>query len=87
MLMSTVEIIEKIEQSLSKIRPFLNKDGGDVRIVELKENGELSLEFLGNCSTCSMSTMTFKNGIKESIVNDVPEVKNIIVINLTEELI
>ena len=85
--MNTEEIIKKAEASLEKIRPFLKKDGGDVKILNLDENGSLTLEFLGNCSTCSMSNMTFKNGIEDSVKKDVPEILKVIAINLSEELI
>ena len=80
-------IIQKVEQALNKIRPFLQKDGGDVQVNAVDQNGVLELEFVGNCSTCSMSKMTFKNGIAETIKQDVPEITAINVINLTEELI
>lgn len=81
------DIKNKVEASLNKLRPFLQKDGGDVKVIELSDDGVLTLEFVGNCSTCSMSKMTFKNGIEENIKNDVPEVRKINVTNLTEELI
>lgn len=85
--MKKEELITKVEKSLDKIRPFLVKDGGNVKIIDLSDTGELSLEFIGNCSTCSMSGSTFKNGIKENVINDVPQIKKITVVNLSEELI
>ena len=85
--MNTEEIIKKAEASLEKIRPFLKKDGGDVKIVNLAADGSLTLEFLGNCSTCSMSNMTFKNGIEDNIKKDVPEISKVIAVNLAEEFI
>lgn len=85
--MDTQEIITKAEASLEKIRPFLRKDGGDVKIVSMDQDGSLTLEFLGNCSTCSMSNMTFKNGIEDNIRKDVPEILKVIALNLSEELI
>ncbi len=85
--MNEQEILIKVEMSLDKIRPFLKKDGGDVKVLNLNLDGSLSLEFLGNCSTCSMSNMTFKNGIEDNIKKDVPEISKVIAINLTEELI
>ena len=84
--MNKQDILQKIEASLDNIRPFLIKDGGDVEVVDFAENGKLFLKFLGNCSTCAMSTMTFKNGIEESIKSDVSEVKTVEVVNLAEEL-
>lgn len=85
--MEKEDLHQEVEKSLDTIRPFLRKDGGDVKVCNLSNEGELTLEFLGNCSTCSMSTMTFKNGIEECIRRDVPQIKSIKVNNLSEELI
>jgi len=81
--MNKQEILSKVKVGLGKVRPFLQSDGGDVKIVELSEDGVLKLEFVGNCSSCSMSNMTFKSGIEENILREAPEIKSIIVINLT----
>lgn len=77
------EITERVEASLDSIRPYLEADGGNVRILELTKDHVLKLEFLGNCGTCPMSTMTFKAGVEEAIKRSVPEIKSIQVINLT----
>ena len=82
--MNKQEILKRVETSLNNIRPFLQKDGGDVEVIDITNDGELRLKFLGSCSTCSMSNMTFKNGIEENIKHDVPEVKKVEVINLIE---
>ena len=79
------ELLNRIEESLDKIRPFLRKDGGDVAVIKVTELMELQLEFQGNCSTCDMSNMTFKNGIEENIKRDVPEIKKVTAINLAEK--
>tara|TARA_B100000475_G_scaffold174486_1_gene137878 strand:+ start:391 stop:642 length:252 start_codon:yes stop_codon:yes gene_type:complete len=81
--MNKQEILSKVKVGLGKVRPFLQSDGGDVKIVDLSEDGVLKLEFLGNCSSCSMSNMTFKSGIEENILKEAPEVKSVIVTNLT----
>jgi Fe-S cluster biogenesis protein NfuA len=75
--MSHPEILNKVEESLEKIRPFLKADGGDVRVVEFTPDYNLKLEFLGACKGCSMNRMTFKAGIEENIRRDVPEVLKI----------
>ena len=85
-MMDKQNIISRVEASLESIRPFLQKDGGDVEVVDFTSDGALILKFLGNCSTCSMSTMTFKNGIEESVKNDVSEVLKVEVVNLAEEV-
>lgn len=85
--MSAIATIEeltlKIEASLDSIRPYLEADGGNVRITEVTDEYLVKLEFIGACGNCPMSTMTFKAGVEEAIRKAVPEVKGIEVINLT----
>jgi Fe-S cluster biogenesis protein NfuA len=81
--MSTQELTKRIEDSLDSIRPYLEADGGNVKISEVTSDRVLKLEFLGACGTCPMSTMTFKAGVEEAIKKAVPEVTKIEVINLT----
>lgn len=76
------ELIDRIEASLNSIRPYLEADGGNVRILEITKDNVLKLEFMGNCSSCPMSTMTFKAGVEEAIKRSVPEIKVIEVVNL-----
>ena len=76
------ELTMKIESSLDSIRPYLQADGGNVKINEVTPEFVVKLEFVGNCGNCSMSTMTFKAGVEAAIKRDVPEVRSIEVINL-----
>ncbi len=76
------ELTQKIESSLNSIRPYLQADGGNVKINEVTPELVVRLEFVGNCGNCSMSTMTFKAGDEAAIKRDVPEVKSIEVVNL-----
>ena len=76
------ELIDRIEASLDSIRPYLEADGGNVRVLEITKDKILKLEFMGNCGTCPMSTMTFKAGVEEAILRSVPEIKSIEVVNL-----
>jgi Fe-S cluster biogenesis protein NfuA len=76
------ELIDRIEASLNTIRPYLEADGGNVRILELTKGNVLKLEFMGNCGSCRMSTMTFKAGVEEAILRSVPEIVSIEVVNL-----
>ncbi len=76
-------ITQRVEASLDSIRPYLNADGGDVKITEISDDLVVKLEFLGACGSCKMSTMTFKAGVVEAIKRSVPEVSSIEVINLT----
>ncbi len=76
-----VEMLDRIEKALDSVRPYLNKDGGNVKVVEVKDD-TLFIEFEGNCSSCTMSNMTLKAGIEESVVKAVPEIKYVKALNL-----
>ncbi len=59
-----------VDETLELIRPALQADGGDIRVVELREDtGVLDVELLGACGGCPMSTMTLKAGV-ERILKD-----------------
>jgi len=74
---------EKIEFALDTIRPYLEADGGNVRVVELTEDFVLKIEMLGNCGSCPMSSMTLKASVEEAILRAIPEIKRVEAVNLT----
>jgi Fe-S cluster biogenesis protein NfuA len=76
-------LLQKIENSLNSIRPYLEADGGNVKVNEVTSDFVVKLEFVGACGNCPMSTMTFKAGVEEAIKRDVPEIRKIEVVNLT----
>ncbi|ABG58204.1 NifU family protein [Cytophaga hutchinsonii] len=75
------ELLDRVEQALESIRPYLITDGGNVRLVEITEDMIVKLELLGACGTCPMSAMTLKAGVEESIRKAVPEIKGVFAIN------
>lgn len=75
------ELIKKVDDALEQIRPYLKTDGGDVKIIEITEDNVVKLELLGACSSCSMSGMTMKAGIEETIKKEVPEISKVEAIN------
>lgn len=71
---------EKIEKVLDRLRPYLINDGGDIKFVDYKD-GICYIEFLGHCANCSMMNMTLNDGIKEAIINEIPEVVDVQMVN------
>ena len=71
----------KVERALDSIRSYLRSDGGDVRIIKIREDMVVELELLGNCGDCSMSSMTMKAGIERAILQAAPEIKEVVAIN------
>ena len=73
-------ILDKIEISLNSIRPFLQKDGGDIEVVELTDDMTVKVRLLGACETCPMSFSTMKAGVEESIKNAIPEIRAVLAV-------
>lgn len=71
------ELEEKVEIALNGMRPFLQADGGDVELVEITDDMEVKLRLVGNCSSCSMSSMTMKAGIENGIRNALPQITRV----------
>ena len=68
---------EQIEQALDKIRPALQRDGGDIELVDVEEDGVVKVRLTGACSGCPMSQMTLKQGVERIVKQLVPEVKTV----------
>ena len=79
----THPLLEAIEASLDKIRPYLETDGGNVKVLEITDDMVLKLELMGACSSCTMSAMTMKAGIEEAIKKDFPNITRVDAVNLT----
>lgn len=75
------EIHQRINDALAQIRPYLVEDGGDVELIDLSSDLVAKIELKGNCTSCSMNSMTFKNGIIDSIMKSVPEVSKVEAVN------
>ena len=72
------KIIDKIEKALTKIRPFLNEDGGDIEFVELSDEGVIKVKFTGACSSCTLSDMTLRNGVETVLKKALPQIQKVV---------
>ncbi len=71
---------EKVKDVLDKVRPYLVRDGGNVELVEVAEDGTVKVKLVGACAGCPHSKMTLKNGIERILKQEVPEVKEVIAV-------
>ena len=65
---------EQVQEVLELIRPALQADGGDVELVDVTEDGIVSVKLTGACGSCPMSTMTLKMGIERTLKEKLPGV-------------
>ena len=75
-------LTDKVEQALETIRPYLEADGGNVKNLEISADNVVTLDLLGACGTCPMSTMTMKAGVEEAIKRAVPEIRSVKAVNV-----
>ena len=80
------EFLLRIESALDQIRPYLEADGGNVKVLEVTEDMVLRLELLGACGTCPMSTMTLKAGVEQSVLKAVPEIRAVEAVNVAASI-
>ena len=70
---------EKVEKALDLIRPALMADGGNVELVEIKDD-VVKVKLTGACGGCPMSQMTLKMGIERHLKKEIPEIKEVVAV-------
>ncbi len=68
---------EQVEKALEKIRPLLQRDGGDIQLVDVTD-GTVKVILTGACQGCPMSQMTLKQGVERMLMKEVPGVKEVV---------
>lgn len=71
------QLYDQVLEVLDKLRPFLQRDGGDVELAEI-EDGVVKLRLMGACGSCPSSTITLKAGIERALFEEVEGVKEVI---------
>jgi len=69
---------QQVQEVLNLVRPALQADGGDVELVDVSEDGVVSVRLTGACGSCPMSTMTLKMGIEKTLMEKIPAVKSVV---------
>ena len=77
-------LADRVEHALNEVRPYLETDGGNVKVLGVDDARVVTLELLGACGSCPMSVMTMKAGIEETIKRQVPEITDVRAVNITQ---
>lgn len=78
--MNKNDVLNRVNETLDSVRPYLQADGGDISIVELTEDLVLKVKLLGACSGCPFSMQTLKAGVEQAIRRDIPEIKEVVAV-------
>jgi Fe-S cluster biogenesis protein NfuA len=64
----------QVEDALNQIRPALQRDGGNVELIDITPENIVKVKLVGACGTCPMSILTLKRGIEATLKQRLPEV-------------
>lgn len=68
---------QKIKDAIAQIRPYLQRDGGDIEYVGLTEENVVLVRLQGHCAGCPGAMMTLK-GLVERVVREAcPEIASV----------
>lgn len=68
---------ENIKAALENIRPFLQRDGGDVEFVDYTDEKVVLVRLQGHCAGCPHAQMTIKHGIEQLLKEQYPEIDHV----------
>jgi len=74
-------LLKRVDTALDDVRPHLKVDGGNVEVVDITEDMVLQIKWIGNCQSCSMSAMTMRAGIEQTVRGQVPEIVSVEAVN------
>ena len=80
----TQDLHHRVLEGLAAIRPYLQKDQGDIALVEISGD-TVKVELLGACRTCDINSLTMRNGVATTIREFAPEIKHVHCINESAE--
>lgn len=68
---------EKVQEVINKLRPLLQRDGGDIELIDVND-GVVKVKLTGACGSCPMSQMTLKMGVESTLKKEIPEIKEVV---------
>ena len=76
--MEQQQLVEKVEIALDEIRPFLQSDGGDIKLLSIEDGTTVKVQLQGACVGCSVNQMTLKSGVEMTIKKHAPQILEVI---------
>ncbi|KQC32099.1 nitrogen fixation protein NifU [Nonlabens sp. YIK11] len=84
--MNATQLKAAVEAGLEEIRPFLQRDGGDIELVSITDGVDVKVRLLGTCVGCHVNQMTLKSGVELTIKKHAPQIQTVVdVSNMVEK--
>lgn len=77
--MEEMTMEEMVIDVIEKIRPYLQRDGGDVEFIRMEDDGKVFVRVFGACVGCSAIDSTIKLGVEALLMDEIPFVTEVIV--------
>ena len=75
---SDAQLHDRVGQVIDDIRPYIQRDGGDIQLVGVENDGTVKVRLSGACSGCPHAAMTLKMGVERALRERVPEVREVV---------
>lgn len=72
---------ERVGEIIELIRPAVQRDGGDIELVGVSEDGVVRIRLHGACVGCPSSMMTLKMGVERNLQENIPEVRSVVAVD------
>jgi len=69
---------EQVQEVIDEIRPMLQRDGGDIELVDVLEDGTVQVKLKGACAGCPMSQITLKQGVEQFLKKKVSDTISVV---------
>lgn len=76
--MTTEELQDNVLKALEEIRPFLNSDGGDIKLISIEDDKHVTVRLEGACTHCSVNQMTLRAGVETTIKKFAPQIETVV---------
>ena len=76
--MTTEDLTNNVLKALEEIRPFLNSDGGDIKLISIEDGKHVIVRLEGACTSCSVNQMTLKAGVETTIKKYAPQIETVV---------
>lgn len=80
--MTTEELNIEVQRALEEIRPFLNSDGGDIKLISITDDKHVTVQLQGACVGCTVNQMTLRAGVETTIKKFAPQIETVTNIGL-----
>ncbi len=71
---------EEVGRVIDELRSSLQAHGGDIKLIEVGEDGTVKVELQGACKGCPMATVTIRQGVEARLKKEIPEVKEVVAV-------